>query len=1092
MPEEREYFNYRQKESAEQGFYFHKSNDLILLLPDFFEIFSQKGSNPLTKKYVVVQSGNIGRWLALKTAERYGVCANIVFVSPEEFLRKFAEENFGIDTKCSILNRRFSEWTLFSILKSDFILKPELLPVKKYLEGNDARAFDFARNLSKLFADYFVFRPYLIEAWKKDELYSDDPDERWQKEIFTQIYKQNMLDCSDFSASFIKNCETLQSKKSVESTLLLFGISMLNKYTLNMFWHLSALFPVHIFSVVPTSEFGRNSEGETLFGKFGTANSEFLSFMAESASFEAENFKTFSSGTLLSSMQQNIFEDSTVPDPAKNDDSIQINVCFNKMREVEVLHDSLLKIFKENSEMTPGDITVMSPKIDEYVPYISAVFGSVTPHDKNYIPWIISDANSYGSDNISETFLDIVKLNDTDFEKSAVLKIFKNKKVCTKFNITEEDLPKLEECLEKSGIKWGLDANFMKRRIGSSIEQNTWDFGLGRILMSRIMPFSKKGFSFKNILPLDSFDSETAAVLDNFIVCAKELFRFCDLISGEKSPQDFKVIFNRILDFFFVCDESNFDEIADIRGIAENFAEYAEKSLTSVSPAAVCRYFEDELSKNRKKGVTVSPKVTFCSYQPFQIIPCKVICLLGMDEKSFPRSDRIFAFNLIEKTNARLDEPRYVSAREKDLYLFLETLMNAKEKLIISYEAQSLSEESKKRLSPAMPVTVLEDYIAVKTACDSGIEQKYPLFPFSKDYFLQNSGFSTFSELNFNIAEQLLHVKQNAEESGSIRVSSQNYGFKSTDLKRELSLEDLISFFKDPAKYYFTKTVQLKLQDIQENNEDEECYGYDALQKYKLSETYFKIARISHGINTEELFFNRMRGEGLTPFALYGEEFVKKTVKDWKLPELSREIGDEKRTCLNFSLVFDNMNTLMKCSIEDVSETDLTLLFARNDLKAKHKLQILLKHYAMNAAGEHKETAVFISSKNKSIKKYRIYPLEKAEAMRRLSIFIELWLFAQNEIPLYKPETFDEYIKSGNKNSEGDGKNDGSDFIEKICMEQLENEASQQNPSQYYILAAEQFEVLNRKGIKTDFHTDQIAEIANFIKEFDEGSKRKN
>lgn len=45
------------------------------------------------------------------------------------------------------------------------------------------------------------------------------------------------------------------------------------------------------------------------------------------------------------------------------------------MREVEVLHDYLLDLFNQDPSLTPKDVVVMMADINQYTPYIQAVFG---------------------------------------------------------------------------------------------------------------------------------------------------------------------------------------------------------------------------------------------------------------------------------------------------------------------------------------------------------------------------------------------------------------------------------------------------------------------------------------------------------------------------------------------------------------------------------------------------------------------------------------------------------------------------------------------------------------------------------------------
>jgi exodeoxyribonuclease V gamma subunit len=71
-------------------------------------------------------------------------------------------------------------------------------------------------------------------------------------------------------------------------------------------------------------------------------------------------------------------------------------------------------------------------------------------------------------------------------------------------------------------------------------------------------------------------------------------------------------------------------------------------------------------------------------------IPCKVICLIGMNEYSFPRKARPSGFDLMMKAPRMGDR----SVRDEDRYLFLETVISARERLYISYTGQNITTNS--------------------------------------------------------------------------------------------------------------------------------------------------------------------------------------------------------------------------------------------------------------------------------------------------------------------------------------------------------------------------------------------------------------
>ena len=97
--------------------------------------------------------------------------------------------------------------------------------------------------------------------------------------------------------------------------------------------------------------------------------------------------------------------------------------------------------------------------------------------------------------------------------------------------------------------------------------------------------------------------------------------------------------------------------------------------------------------------------MTFCAMLPMRSIPFKVICLLGMNNNSFPRQSRSLGFDLMLKS----PRPGDPSRRNDDRYLFLEAILSARERLYISYVGQSIEDNS--LIPPSVLVSELLDYI---------------------------------------------------------------------------------------------------------------------------------------------------------------------------------------------------------------------------------------------------------------------------------------------------------------------------------------------------------------------------------------------
>ena len=1099
--------------SEDRSFRIYKSNKLENFLPEVCEIIKRLAEGaPLKKKSIVVQSDGMARWLTLKATSRAGVFANFDFVSPDGFLRDFAEKCFGISSD-SVYNKKNAEWALYSLLRNE---KSGL--AGKYIGGNEARAFRFSRTLADMIEQYFVYRPNMMKCWQEGRVKTNDSDESWQFEIFRELAK--LTKTQGFAQLFKEKCKDAPLKNDdYPRELILFGISIMNKYQLDMFRDLSRLFPVHIFSVSPSEEYFSvsNKKGDfadaeenpelsaedmpdTFFGRFCSAGLDFFNFVLDNPAEEIDFFEKPEKKTLLASIQRDILNNTDEPEKAENDDSVQIVSCRDKMREIEVLKDNLLELFNKNGDLKPEDVAVMAPKINAYVPYITAVFGGTDPNDKTFVPWVVSDRTFSSESRIAATFLEILRLGNSDFEKSKVLSIFGKPCVCTKFGVDEKALDDIERLIDESGVRWGLDAGSRGEKCGNC-SQNTWDFGLSRIMMSFFMPCSGKGENFENILPIESVSKDDLENISGFITFAKELFRYSKIFSSaEMKPSEFKNLLENILDFFFAFDRNDrntIEEIRHIKTVIDDFAETAEKFTGDLSFDALLQYLEDELGRERSGRGFLSAKVNFCSLKPLRALPFKVIYLIGMSDGEFPRSENRYAFDLTQKKLMKEPgAPLPRSVRDNDKYLFVEAVISAREKLVISYEAEDLSEDSKKHRSAALPVQILEKYIGKKTGKKTDdLEIKYPLQPFSEEYFSEGR-FKTFSKKDFEIANAMFHVEQMPSSPDAKRLSEEKTEFSEHSETEIVELEKLVSFFKDPAKFYFTKTLKITLPDDTENKGDEELFDYsDNLLKYNIRRIYVDMAQSMPEKFKDEpdefrkAFVNRVKNEGKSPFGAFGEEEMKYLVCDPEFDSLNEGIGMTAGKNLGFkdiSLDFEDLSLKLQGRVQNVdseSESPAMILVIPAKYKVKYRIEAMILHLAANAAGMQLDTFLFCADGKNSLKS-----LPQCEAKFHLTWFLKLWKLAKGSMPLFDPDMIEDFRKQifPNKAAREAGGEDLSDdvvrskaasFLEEKWLKRKDEHSF---PSQGLLLAAEQF-LRQKERFLSDFPVTEVLEISRLL-----------
>jgi exodeoxyribonuclease V gamma subunit len=121
-------------------------------------------------------------------------------------------------------------------------------------------------------------------------------------------------------------------------------------------------------------------------------------------------------------------------------------------------------------------------------------------------------------------------------------------------------------------------------------------------------------------------------------------------------------------------------------------------------------------------------------------VPAKIICLLGMDAEAFPRQDKPLSFD----RTAREHRPGDRSVREGDRYLFLETLLCARQKLYVSYSG--VSQHGAADSPPSVVLAELLEYLS--PGKPEARILRHPLQSFSRAYF-SGGVFRSFSRADF-------------------------------------------------------------------------------------------------------------------------------------------------------------------------------------------------------------------------------------------------------------------------------------------------------------------------------------------------------
>jgi len=200
-----------------------------------------------------------------------------------------------------------------------------------------------------------------------------------------------------------------------------------------------------------------------------------------------------------------------------------------------------------------------------------------------------------------------------------------------------------------------------------------------------------------------------------------------------------------------------------------------------------------------------------------------------MNDRSFPRTSPQLSFDLMVQ-KPRLGDR---SSREDDRYLFLETLISARERLYISYVGQSIKDNSE--APPSVLVSELLDYVAQgfelegKKIVEDHVLTRHRLQAFSNAYFGGGPLFS-YSRENLKASQVIA-----PERKGPVDFIPRPLAEPEPECRR-LTMQTLSEFLCHPAKFVAVKRLGLRLPSEAMALDEREAFEIAGLDHYQLQE----------------------------------------------------------------------------------------------------------------------------------------------------------------------------------------------------------------------------------------------------------------
>lgn len=991
----------------------YKSNSLTILAHHLAGELAQRApDDPFVPVEVIVPNLDTSRWLKLILSEQSGIVANCRFILPAEWQFRQIRKKYKQLPSVLPSDPAPLTWALFDLLMDDE-QRSRFSRLDRYIsvqpaEMKEQAAMQLAGKIASVFDQYIVYRPELITGWQRGEV-SADPDEQWQAKLWNTL--ESVRKKRERGTGYPNKAELILEVSDElrngtvehEQPVYLFNPGLMPVPVIQMVKNLSDHTDVLVYRVTVQKNKSGNENRNPLMQAYGEESAGSDALYSFTNGEETGLFTELSNEpeSLLQQVQKSLLMDELIGRWEEKETGIEIHSCHTPLREIEVLHQSLLRRFEKDPNLHPDDVLVVTPDLDTYKPFIHAVFGT----DQEGTPRIPYHAGFDGGadSGIKRVLLHLLEIVDSRYTFSEVLDLFMEDAVRERFSVSESGADRNKRWMEENNVIWGLDKEHRRESGQPESDLQTWQSAMqrgwkGMLMGSSDDPFESDMLHYDEIQGRDREEdwSSFSAFLNRLKEIGSEAKRehtvsgWCDFV--EKMMNS-------------VCSAESLKgrEADQIRRAIEKSREATAvaRSDRKITWSLFRSQIRNLLQLDSASTAIFTRGVAFSSMVPVRSIPAKIIALVGLNESDFPRKPKSADFDLMAKN----PEPTDRNRKNEDRNLFLESIMAAGSLHYCSYIGRSRVDNE-----PIPPSPIVSEWInrvaeAVGKKPKEIVIQE-PLHGFSAENFRLNRSYARTEYLTANM------IRKNRGEGTGLNIGNP---LPDPENMNRISVEQLVRFYSNPLSYFFKSRFNPQVNSPDELKKE---FTLNGLERHKLFEMVFgwRLAEKS-----EEQILNLLYKTGSVPAGWQGEMILRDIVLNVdRAIELARDHGFEpEMTDVDLTIILADLEiggSLLSYS------ADRFLDITTSSFSGSKVFRSWLRHLCATASGEfpEKESHFLCDLKKEKPLWVTFKPFDDAEV--ELEKLVEIYRKGNLEPQMLFPSTaysFQKEIYRGKEDPEG-------------------------------------------------------------------------
>lgn len=727
---------------------------------------------------------------------RDGICAHVEFPFPSRLIGDVLAGATGVNPAQDPWRPERLVWPVLATIDAH-LDEPWLSVIANHLgagapkAGDDGdnqdlrqrRRFSTARRIAELFDRYSTYRPDLILRWHT--MSGEDPtlasDAQWQPELWRRVHLA--VGAPSPPERIRTACTAIGSGEidiPVPARLSLFGLTRLPATHLEVLQAIGHVRDVHLFALHPSlalwdkivatgvpalplarrEDPTRNVPDNPLLRTWANDSREMQLVLSAAADAHSEHhaLATGEPSTLLERLQHAVRTDTAPPGPPTpghddrrslhepTDRSVQVHACHGPDRQVEVVRDAICHALADDPTLEPRDIIVMCPDIDAFAPLFHATFGStsgdgtratgaqtVDERGLPALPYRLADRSLRQANPLLAALDSLLELIDGRVSAPELIGFAGREPVRRRFGFDDDDIERISEWITQANIRWGLSPEHRERYQLGTVDANTWQAGIDRLMLGITMTTDGSRIIGER-LPVDDIESGDIDLAGRLAELVARVDHIATGAAQVKPIAEWADLLRHAAELLLDTAPADAWQRVQVDAVVREVAtEATAEETTSSSPLSLSEV--QALMADRLKGFPTrtdfrTGAITMCTMHPMRAVPHRVVCIVGLDDGAFPRVRAVDGDDLLS-TDPQVGDQ---DARHEDRQLLLDAVLAATERLIITHTGHD--PRTNEVRAPAVPLSELLDVCdsTERTAdgrpVSSAITTRHPLQPF--------------------------------------------------------------------------------------------------------------------------------------------------------------------------------------------------------------------------------------------------------------------------------------------------------------------------------------------------------------------------